>query len=226
MAPSLTYAIGDVHGCRDKLARLLDFCVRHSDGGSARFVFVGDYIDRGPDSRGVIETLLALKRDMPGQVTCLKGNHEDMMLRALHGDEDELLLWLSQGGARTLLSYGVEHPADLPPEHLAFFASLPTSFDDGRRLFVHAGVNPAFALDRQREEDLIWIREPFLHSSRDFGRLVVHGHTPLLSERPDIRPNRVNLDTGAVYGHPLSAAAFAEDRTEPIAVLNDIEGRV
>src|ERR1700720_550421 len=123
----LTYAIGDIHGCRGKLLRLLYFCARHRGIQPARFVFLGDYIDRGPDSRGVIETMLKLQRDMPGQVICLKGNHEALMLGAMSWQRDEGLLWVFQGGARTLLSYGVKQPAELPFEHRSWIASLPLS---------------------------------------------------------------------------------------------------
>ena len=221
MSGLLTYAIGDVHGCRQKLRRLLSFCVRHRGERPARFVFVGDYIDRGPDSRGVVETLLGLQRDMPGQVVCLRGNHEAAMLRALPWGEEEGLLWIAMGGAKTLLSYGVKQPAELPARHLGWLEALPLSFDDGRRLFVHAGVNPLRPLTRQRDSDLLWIREPFLSSERDFGRLIVHGHTPLEDGLPDWRPNRLNLDTGAVFGGPLTCAVFDEAQTAPVAFLND-----
>jgi serine/threonine protein phosphatase 1 len=220
----LTYAIGDVHGCRDKLVHLLYFCARHRAGRPARFVFVGDYIDRGPDSRGVIEILIKMQREMPGQVICLRGNHEALMLNAMGWQETEGLLWASQGGARTLLSYGVKQPAELPAKHLDWFAALPLSFDDGRRFFVHAGVNPSLSLDQQAEIDLLWIREPFLSSDQDYGRLIVHGHTPLSSPVPELRPNRLNLDTGAVYGGPLTAAVFNEHAILPTAVINDVDG--
>src|SRR5258707_551073 len=139
----ITYAVGDVHGCRDKLVRLLYFCARHRAGRPARYVFIGDYIDRGPDSRGVIDVLIKLQREIPGQVICLRGNHEALMLNAMGWQRDEGLLWVSQGGARTLLSYGVKQPAELPPEHLRWTASLPLYFNDGRSFFVHAGVNPS-----------------------------------------------------------------------------------
>jgi diadenosine tetraphosphatase ApaH/serine/threonine PP2A family protein phosphatase len=176
------------------------------------------------DSRGVIEILIKMQQDTPGQVICLRGNHEALILNAMGWQEDEGLLWVSQGGARTLLSYGVKQPAELPPEHLNWIASLPLRFDDGRRLFVHAGVNPSMPLDRQAETDLLWIREPFLSSDRDYGRLIVHGHTPLRSGGPELRPNRLNLDTGAVYGGPLTAAVFNDHSMPPIAVIDDVDG--
>jgi diadenosine tetraphosphatase ApaH/serine/threonine PP2A family protein phosphatase len=214
----LTYAIGDVHGCLDKLVRLLARCRAHAGDRRRRVVFVGDYIDRGPDSRGVIETLLKLQRSEP-DVICLRGNHEALMLEAVEtGDED---LWLLNGGGQTLASYGVSQALDLPAELVEWADALPLLFDDGRRLFVHAGLNPRVALDRQTEQDLLWIREPFLSSRREFGRLIVHGHTPLRSGVPDLRSNRLNIDTAAVFGGPLTAAVFAEHRTELVEFLTD-----
>jgi serine/threonine protein phosphatase 1 len=213
----LTYAIGDVHGCLDKLVRLLARCRQHGGGEPRRLVFVGDYIDRGPDSRGVIETVLALQRAQ--EVICLRGNHEAMVMDAL--ETNDHTLWLRNGGGDTLANYGVTRAAELPAAHLDWIAALRPTFDDGRRLFVHAGVNPALPLDRQDERDLVWIREPFLSSRRDYGRLIVHGHTPLTTGVPDHRANRLNIDTAAVFGGPLTAAVFADDRTEPIAFLTD-----
>ena len=214
----LTFAIGDVHGCLDKLTRLLDRCRHHGGDRPHRWVFVGDYVDRGPDSRGVVEMLLRLQRKAPKQVICLRGNHEAMMLEAAHTNEEDL--WLLNGGGETLASYGARGALDMPPAHLDWVAALPLSFDDGRRLFVHAGVNPFLPLDRQVERDILWIREPFLSSDRDFGRLIVHGHTPLSTGVPDLRANRLNIDTAAVFGGPLTAAVFDDQRTEPVAFLS------
>lgn len=219
--PLLTYAIGDVHGCRDKLQRLLYFCMQHRRDLPARFVFIGDYIDRGPDSCGVIATLLKLQREPQTKVICLRGNHEALMLNALPWGEDEGLLWVSQGGARTLLSYGVKQPAEILAGHLSWMRSLPLSFDDGRRLFVHAGIDPSRPLDQQSENDLLWIREPFLSYAGKFERLIVHGHTPTRDGRPDVRPNRINIDTGAVFGHALTCAVFTEDQIEPVSFITD-----
>jgi serine/threonine protein phosphatase 1 len=213
----LTYAIGDIHGSLDKLDQLIAQCERHANGQPMTWVFLGDYIDRGPDSRGVIETLMALQSHAPGQVVTLMGNHEAMMLAALDRS-DAARLWHSQGGLATLQSYGVSGAGDLPAPHLDWVRALRLRFDDGRRFFVHAGVKPGTALDAQEDFDLLWIREPFLSDRHDYGRLIVHGHTPL-SSVPDLRSNRLNLDTGAVFGGPLSAAVFDETRTEPIAFL-------
>ena len=218
----LTYAIGDVHGCLDKLLRLLDLCDRHRGSRAARYIFLGDYIDRGHDSCGTVSALMNLQRDRPKEVVCLCGNHEQMMLSAAAFGGEESLLWQMQGGAQTLESYGRKFAHELPIEHHAWISSLPMWFDDGRRYFVHAGVNPSVALDQQAPDDLLWIREPFLSSTNDYGRLIVHGHTPLESGVPELRSNRLNLDTAAVFGGPLSAALFDENQTNPILFLNDL----
>ena len=215
----LTYAIGDVHGCRARLVQLLDRCSRHSDGRPHRLIFVGDYIDRGPDSRGVVALLMALQQERRGEVICLRGNHEVLLLEAV-GSGDPML-WLMNGAAETLASYAIEDPSQLPAADVDWIAALPVSFDDGVRYFVHAGVNPARPLDHQTERDQVWIREPFLSSATDYGRLIVHGHTPLTTGVPDLRANRLNIDTGAVYGGPLTAAVFTAEAREPVAFLTD-----
>ena len=215
MPADLTIAIGDIHGCREMLDRLLERCFRYSGERLPRLVFLGDYIDRGPDSRAVVETLIGLERDMPGMVICLRGNHEALLLEALA--KDDMGLWLFNGADTTLASYGVRHVAELPREHLAWYAALKTSFDDGLRFFVHAGVDPERPLDDQREHDLVWMREPFLSTQRDYGRLIVHGHTPQRNGKPDFRRWRLNLDTAAVYGGRLTAAIFDDKQREPIA---------
>jgi serine/threonine protein phosphatase 1 len=129
--------------------------------------------------------------------------------------------WLQEGGVQTLASYGVGDVRGLPDAHIAWMRALPLRYDDGRRFFVHGGVNPQLPLDAQDEHDLLWIREPFLSDPRDYGRLIVHGHTPVRAGAPDLRVNRLNLDTGAVYGGPLTAAVFVDDQTEPITYLQE-----
>jgi serine/threonine protein phosphatase 1 len=222
-----TYAIGDIHGSFDKLQRLLARCEQEAESASKgkfsgekfpAFVFLGDYIDRGADSRGVIETLIDLQTRLGDAATFLMGNHEALCLDVLDG-KAEAASWLANNGDATLRSYGVARPADLPADHVAWLRALKFSHNDGRRFYVHAGIDPQKPLNAQDERDLIWIREPFLSDTRDYGRLIVHGHTPVKSGMPDLRPNRLNLDTGAVYGRALTAAVFTDAQTPPIGFL-------
>jgi serine/threonine protein phosphatase 1 len=214
---NLTYAVGDIHGCLDKLKCLIAACQQHAGGRDMRLVFLGDYIDRGPESAGVVRFVLTLQTEAPDRVIALKGNHEAWALEFVEGMPG--LSWLRNGGLATLTSYGAGRVGELPKAHLDWMRSLRLSYDDGRRFFVHAGVDPEKPLDAQDETDLLWIREPFLDDDRDYGRLIVHGHTPLEQAVPDLRSNRLNLDTAAVFGGPLTAAAFDDVQTEPIAFL-------
>jgi serine/threonine protein phosphatase 1 len=219
----LTYAIGDVHGCVDKLVRLLGRCRLHCAARTMRLVFVGDYIDRGPQSRRVVELLIDTQRAAPDLVVCLRGNHEAMVLAAAAQGGEKEALWLANGGAATLRSYGVARAAELPAGHLAWFRSLPLAYDDGCRYFVHAGVDPNVPLGEQDEHDQLWIREPFLQHHGEYGRLIVHGHTPLPDGTADLHANRLNIDTGAVFGGPLTAAVFDQAQDAPIAFLTDMD---
>jgi serine/threonine protein phosphatase 1 len=146
------------------------------------------------------------------------GNHEAMLLGALDGTMPPMN-WLQQGGTATLQSYGIASMRELPREHLAWLRALQLTHDDGRRFFVHAGVDPRRPLDAQDEMALLWIREPFLSDQRDYGRLMVHGHTPIRSGTPELRDNRLNVDTGAVFGGPLTAAVFDVERVQPLAFI-------
>jgi serine/threonine protein phosphatase 1 len=212
------YAVGDIHGCWDKLCRLMARCEQHADGRPARFVFLGDYIDRGPESAAVLDFLIDRQAQSPDSVVTLMGNHEAMLLGALDGTMPPMN-WLQQGGAATLQSYGIADMRELPRAHLAWLRTLQLTHDDGRRFFVHAGVDPRRPLDAQDEMALLWIREPFLSDQRDYGRLMVHGHTPLRSGMPELHSNRLNLDTGAVFGGPLTAAVFDGERVQPLAFI-------
>jgi serine/threonine protein phosphatase 1 len=214
----LTYAIGDIHGSLDKLQRLMLRCEQNAEGRPYKYVFLGDYIDRGPQSAGVIACLVDLQSRLGDRLIALKGNHEAMALDAVDGTAP-LRLWFAQGGAATLESYGNVRPSELPSLHLDWLRSLRMSYDDGRRFFVHAGIDPEKPLALQDEQHLLWIREPFLSDGRDYGRLVVHGHTPQMSGLPDFRGNRLNIDTAAVFGGPLTAAVFDDTRTPPLAFL-------
>ena len=201
------YTIGDIHGCLDQLQRLVELCEQDAGSQKSKFIFLGDYIDRGPDSRGVIEFLMNLQKWSPDEVICLRGNHEDLLLDALEGDDAELH-WRSNGGEATLRSYGVTRTADIPSSHLNWIHSLPFLHDDSQRFFVHAGIHPERALNQQRSRDLLWIREPFLSSDKDFGRLVVHGHSPIKEGIPDLRPNNsilIPVPSMAVHSLRLSS---------------------
>jgi serine/threonine protein phosphatase 1 len=218
MEPALTFAIGDIHGCHRALLQLLTLCDDRAGGQDRRLVFIGDYIDRGPDSRSVIEAIRELERRHPGNVVCLMGNHEEMLLDAI--DTGEPWHWLHNGGAAMLTSYGIRDPRQLPADDIAWIRSLRLSFDDGKRFFAHAGVDPDLPLDRQPKEALLWIRERFHRARTDYGRLIVHGHTPLDDVRPEVRPNRVNIDTGCVYGGVLTAAVFTPETVAPVSFLS------
>jgi serine/threonine protein phosphatase 1 len=214
----LTYAVGDVHGSLDMLKALIEACRQHADGRELQFVFLGDYIDRGPDSAGVVRFMMRLQDELQDRLIALRGNHEAFVLGLLDGAVP-LGVWLLNGGVETLASYGVREAAELPRAHLEWMRGLHLSYDDGRRFFVHAGIDPEKPLAAQAEQALLWIREPFLSDRRDYGRLVVHGHTPLETAVPELRSNRLNLDTAAVYGGVLSAAVFDDTQTEPLAFL-------
>ncbi len=211
---SLIFAIADIHGSLRKLQSLIERCERYAEERPTTFVFLGDYIDRGPESAGVIGYVVGLQSRLPERVIALKGNHEAMALDVIDGTIPANY-WFAQGGAETLRSYDARSAADLPDAHVDWLRSLPLKYDDGRRFFVHAGVDPDQPLNAQRDADLLWIREPFLSDRRDHGRLIVHGHTPTKGRKPDWRTNRLNIDTGAVFGGPLTAAVFEDAEIQP-----------
>ena len=207
------YAIGDIHGRLDLLLTLHEKLVadaRNRPDLDKRVIYLGDYIDRGPSSREVIETLRSVR---PGgmPVTQLQGNHEAMLLRFLEdftiGPE-----WFNYGGLATLMSYGVNPNGDgsatqdlqavqralfekLPEAHRQFLINLPTHVEVGDYFFAHAGVRPGVPLDQQKASDLIWIRDEFLRSNEFHGRVIVHGHS--FQSEPEVMANRIGIDTGA-----------------------------
>lgn len=229
--PERLYAVGDIHGCHDLLTAALDAIERHADGWSATVIFLGDYVDRGPDSRAVVETLMAGPRRPGDRFICLLGNHEDMLLAAAGAPEDDeaLLTWLANGGASALRSYaperGDEARADaVPQEHRAWMAGLPLLHEDRYRIYVHAGLMPGVPTDKQSRETLLWVREPFLLAGDVFGKHVVHGHTPQ-PEGPELLSWRTNLDTGAVLTGRLSVGVFdPEAEGGPLEVLSITRG--
>ncbi len=190
-------AVGDIHGCLDHLRRLLEEQVRPT--GQDLLVFLGDYIDRGPDSRGVIEYLLELRERLP-QTVFLKGNHEAMFLDFLAGRNH--WLFIANGGDSTLESYQKAGDLRIPKAHVDFCAGLQLFHEAEGFIFVHAGLRPGIPLQQQQEEDLLWIRREFIHSSYDWGKTVVFGHTP--QKEPLVAANKIGVDTGAVYGRRLT----------------------
>jgi serine/threonine protein phosphatase 1 len=197
---SYTFAIGDIHGCIDPLNRMLDCIEAYASGGTV--VFLGDYVDRGPDSRAVIDRLIAGPQSANWHWIALKGNHEDMMVGAHTGQCDESW-WLDNGGIETLQSYG----GGIPKEHLGWAQSLPLIHTDEHRIFVHAGIRDGAYLEDQTPEDLLWTRVSPDHSGEYWGKHLVHGHTPSASN-PKTIGNRTNLDSACVFGGRLSCAVF------------------
>jgi serine/threonine protein phosphatase 1 len=184
--------VGDIHGCLEPLRRLLR-TVRPKPQDTV--VFLGDYVDRGPNSQGVLDFLLKFARLFP-QTVFLKGNHEAMFLDYLQGGPK--YPFLQNGGISTLASY----TQGVPPEHLDFLQRLRLYYETEDHIFVHAGLRPVLPLVEQREEDLLWIREEFLRSDYDWGKTVVFGHTPWAE--PLLKEKRIGVDTGAVYGRKLT----------------------
>ena len=220
------YAIGDVHGRADLLDQVFskidaDFATHPTR--RAIHVFLGDYVDRGPASRGVLDRLI--DRNYSHEAVFLLGNHEVMLLQFLHSPA-VLKHWRQYGGLDTLMSYGVAAPFNanaeqlavlaaalhkaMPAEHHSFLNQLVPSFSCGNYFFVHAGVRPGVPLADQRQEDLLWIRDEFLQHKRDFGKVIVHGHTPV--PEPDIRFNRINIDTGAYATGRLTCLILEGDQ--------------
>ena len=211
------YAIGDIHGHLDELNQLLEWIERdlETHEGKAHLVFLGDYIDRGPDTKGVIKRLRS--GELPGhRHHFLKGNHEAVLLDLLDGDLNSARGWLRYGGIEMLESYGVsrkeivKHAGTLaalvqdvlPKKHVAFLRSLEPLVEIDDFLFVHAGIRPGRTIEKQKERDLLWIRDDFLSSKKDHGKVVVHGHT--IEAEPKDRRNRIGLDTGCYAGGSLS----------------------
>jgi serine/threonine protein phosphatase 1 len=217
------YAVGDVHGRLDLLDRLLaaiEADIASRPASQNLIIFLGDLIDRGPQSSQVVERLRTWQ---PGDATAifLCGNHEEVLLRVLAGESTILADWLRFGGAECLASYGlspdrikqqsevdalVEIEAAIPEEHQSFLASFADTFRFGDYLFVHAGIRPGVGVAAQSKVDLRWIREQFLDDATDHGFVVVHGHT--ISAAVEERPNRIGVDTGAYRSGRLTAIAI------------------
>lgn len=189
-------AIGDLHGTLDKLKRLMAEIEWAPE--SDTLVFIGDYVDRGPDSAGVINHILGL-RELSERVICLKGNHEQMLQDFMEGKNTQTFIY--NGGEATIESYGGPE-GGIPAAHYQFLKSLPLRYETDDFIFVHAGLREGVPLPEQDPRDLLWIRDEFIRSEYDFGRRVVFGHTPL--KKPLVMANKIGIDTGAVYGGRLT----------------------
>jgi serine/threonine protein phosphatase 1 len=209
------FAIGDIHGCVQELERLL---AALPTAAGDTIAFVGDYVDRGAESRAVIDLLLALERQEDITTVFLKGNHEDMCLAYLGREGSWGEAWCLNGGSTTLRSYGIdarlqgeEALARMPPAHVAFLERLvPAYFAEGH-LIVHAGVRPDVGWAEQEEQDLYWIREEFILHPHLLPQTVVFGHTPQRNVFVDL-PYKIGIDTGCVYGGMLTAVELRERR--------------
>lgn len=228
-----TYAVGDVHGQISQLRAAIAWIVgrateQAAQGLSPKVVFLGDYVDRGEDSRAVLDCLTGVETEFPAiQWTFLAGNHEAAMLGFLD-DPVEHAPWMDFGGAETLLSYGIRPPIDtgvdalrkardqladtLPAAHLRFLRQLGHSHQWGDYLFVHAGLRPGVPLERQTTTDMLWIRNEFIDTPHWYGKCVVHGHT--IETQPSLHPWRIGIDSGAYRGGPLSCLALTGNRRE------------
>lgn len=220
------FAIGDIHGRADLLEQTIekiDAHLRNYPSPRSIRVFLGDYVDRGPKSRDVLDTLINIGRC--SEAIFLQGNHETFLLDVLLNPAI-LPTWKTFGGLETLNSYGVSSRLNpdiagslevvdsfiqkLPAEHVQFLKTLSQSFSFGDIFFAHAGVRPGIGLAAQRATDLMWIRDEFLEHNQLFEKLIVHGHTPV--KAPEVRPNRINIDTGAYATGRLTCVCFEEDR--------------
>lgn len=217
------YAVGDVHGCHAALQSLLGMIEaddRARGSADTQLIFLGDLMDRGPDSAGVIETLRTLAPDW-ATPRFLTGNHEELMLSAIDGKRDTLRIFVRAGGRETLLSYGMspsefdqldwdelaDHAARaVPADHLTFLRGFEEMIVIGDYAFVHAGIRPTAPIDAQKPSDLRWIREPFLSHRGRLSHVVVHGHT--ISDAVEEQPHRIGIDTGAYASGRLTAVGL------------------
>jgi serine/threonine protein phosphatase 1 len=228
---SRIYVVGDVHGRIDLFDNLINqiaLDLRRADCDKSLTVFLGDYVDRGPNSAAVLGRLT--RGDLPTPIVTLRGNHEQMLLNFLE-DEATLDTWRHNGGLETLHSYKIDVTsllrgqgyklaqqelfARMPEEDQKCFQAMKTHATVGDYFFCHAGVRPGVPLDRQNDHDLLWIRDEFLSSNADFGKIIVHGHTPV--PEPEIHPNRINIDTGAFATNRLTCLILQGDSLDFMA---------
>jgi serine/threonine protein phosphatase 1 len=203
------FAIGDIHGCLSKLQNLMGMIEVNPQNDT--IIFVGDYIDRGSDSKGVIDLVIDLRQRFKN-VICLMGNHEKMLINYHFEGIDEEIFFLN-GGHITAFSYGlVRTPKgvrmNIPEAHLEFYKSLRMFYETDRHIFVHAGLRPGVPLAKQNSHDMLWIRNEFIRTKHDFGKIVVYGHTPV--PHPMVDETKIGIDTGAVYGGMLTCIELTE----------------
>ena len=209
MSKEKIFIIGDIHGCLDMLKKLIHKIAWNPLND--RLIFIGDYIDRGEDIKSVIDFILELKNESP-LVECLIGNHEKMFLDYLTGDDIESSIL--NGGLSTIRSYKKckknEGDQLVPQSHLSFFYSLLPMIELEEYYLVHAGFRPCIKVKEQSLNDMIWIRDEFIYSDYDFGKVVIFGHTPF--DKPLIMNNKVGIDTGAVFGNRLTCLELPEKK--------------
>lgn len=209
----MLWAIGDVHGCRNALERLIsDISPTEND----KLIFLGDYIDRGPDSKGVVDYLIELSK----RVNCvfLRGNHEQMLLDVVDNGDDTYL-WLINGAQATWRSYGNLQLLISNEEHMEFYRNTKFYHIEDNYLFVHGGVRPKVPIDKQDVRDLIWIREEFITKSHGLGYTVIFGHTPF--EDVLIMEDKIGIDTGCVYGGKLTAYNLTLSKKVQVSCRNE-----
>jgi len=221
VAMNRTYVIGDIHGCQGTLRALL--AAIDPEPGRDTLVFLGDYIDRGPHSCGVVSDVLELRSRFPRMIT-LMGNHEQMLLDYPNGADAQL--YLNAGGEETLLSYGAAPPytdpkkADIPAEHVRFLNGLLSYWEDENYIYVHAGWQPGMHPAMQSRHWLLWARKGFIDLKTNFGKKVIYGHTPFKDVR--VEKNKIGIDTGAVYGGGLTCLILPEERIVTVPVCDEI----
>lgn len=210
-----TFVIGDIHGCKSSLLALLEQI--NPDQQHDFVIILGDFINRGPDSRGTIDLILELRKVYRNFIV-LRGNHEQMFLDYLNGRDQQLFLRV--GGREMLASYGIaqsfgnnfayDSATWLPPSHRSLLVDLPSCYENEHGIYVHAGLQPGVHLTQQSQEWLLWARQDFIDSNHDFGKPVIFGHTPFSS--PLVTPYKIGIDTGAVYGGSLTCLILPEQK--------------
>lgn len=217
----LTIAFADLHGRRDLLEKMLSTIATYVGTKEHTIISLGDYVDRGPDSKGVLDLLMTRP-----DIVKLRGNHEEMMLKAQDGRFSEVRHFVDNGGGATCKSFNVEGPSQIPKKYFNWIRENTKLYhEDARRVFVHAGVGWRHPdMSKQPEDWLLWIREGFLERTDPFFKYIVHGHTPrhggkLEIDQPEVRSNRCNLDTGAYATGVLTGAVFDDTQDMPVELL-------